>query len=148
MTLIEWTKDTLKDGIELWQDEWIKQKKTGVALRRDVSKLRTICLGVVSCDTVEEWYKICRLTCPVGTVIEGLEVNKAEWTSLYDDTVTLVRNELTKSLLRERSMKSAKVLLEVLSRRDKSHWAEQKGEKSISVTDPSKSIDIKFTVVD
>ena len=124
MTLLDWVKDTLKDGVELWVDEWVNQKKTGVVIRRDVSKLRTICLGVVSCDTVEEWYKICRLTCPVGTVIEVLEVNKDEWTSIYDDTVTLVRNELTKSLLRERSMKSAKVLLEVLARRDKSHWSD------------------------
>lgn len=124
MTLLDWVKDTLKDGVELWVDEWVNQKKTGVVIRRDVSKLRTICLGVVSCDTVEEWYKICRLTCPVGTVIEGLEVNKGEWTSIYDDTVTLVRNELTKSLLKERSMKSAKVLLEVLARRDKSHWSD------------------------
>lgn len=123
MTLLEWTRDTLKDGVELFSDE--KLIFNGKAqVTRNVQKLRAISLGVISSEGAEEWYKICRLTCPVGTVMVDFKIDREAWEELYSDTLALVRNELTKSLLNERCMKSAKVLIEVLARRDKTHWSD------------------------
>ena len=122
MTLLEWTKDTLKDGVELFRDEIVISGKG--QLTRNVQKLRAISLGVISSDCAEEWYKICRLTCPVGTIIVDFKDDREAWEELYSDTLALVRNELTKSLLNERFSKSSKVLIEVLARRDKSHWSD------------------------
>lgn len=122
VNLLDWVKDVLKDGIELWSDERSFQNDKGVYLRRDVSRLRSICLGVISVDKAEDWYRICRLNCPVGTVIEPYKED--EWKEIFEDVVIIVRAELTKCLLEERSSKSAKTLLDILSKRDKNHWSD------------------------
>ena len=146
MTLLEWTKDILKNGVELWSDEAFITAKNGSVVKRDVKVLRAVCLGIISSNNAEEWYRLCRLNCPAGTVIEPYY--ESTWKELFEDTTALVRNELTKCLLKERAAKSAQTLLNILSRRDKEHWSEDKG-KSITAEakdTEGKSINLTFTV--
>ena len=133
MTLLEWTKDLLKNGVELWSDEALITAKNGSVVKRDVKVLRAVCLGIISSNNAEEWYRLCRLNCPAGTVIEPYY--ESTWKELFEDTTALVRNELTKCLLKERAAKSAQTLLNILSRRDKEHWAEDKGKVTATVSD-------------
>lgn len=119
MTLYEWTKDTLKNGPELFRTEVVQTNDKGVIIKRDTTRLREISLGIISSNNAEEWYRICRLYCPVGTTIEDYS---EDWIELYNDALVLVRNSLTKSLLQERASKSAQTLLSILERRDREHW--------------------------
>lgn len=122
MTLLEWTKDTLKNGPELFRTEVVSTNYKGVMIKRDTTRLREISLGIISSNTPEEWYRICRLNCPVGTTIEDYSI---EWIELYNDTLALVRNQLTRALLQERSSKSAQTLFSILERRDRDHWQKE-----------------------
>lgn len=124
MTLLEYTKDQIKNnGAELFRDE-ISIMKNNVALKRDTRILRQMCLGAISTDNAHEWYLICRLHCPVGTLIE--DYNEADWAPVYDEYVAMCRVELTKALMNERNAKSAGVLLKILEKRDRNHWADNK----------------------
>lgn len=143
MTLLEWTKDLLKNGVELWSDEALITAKNGSIVKRDVKVLRAVCLGIISSNNAEEWYRLCRLNCPTGTVIEPYY--ESTWKELFEDTTALVRNELTKCLLKERAAKSAQILLGILSRRDKDHWAEQPKEKKVDLSADTAAGPMKVT---
>lgn len=141
MNLYDWVKDALKDGVELWNDEKVVTNTQGVIIKRDTRRLREICLGVISSNTAEEWYRICRLNAPVGTVITPyIDV----WEDLFNDTTALVRNELTKCLLKERAAKSAQTLLGILSKRDKDHWADT--AKTTQIKAEGQGVNLEFTV--
>lgn len=122
MKLYEYVKDLFKDGPELWQDEKYITNSKGIQIKRDTKRLRDMSLGLVSSSNAEEWYRICRLNCVPGTIIEDYNDG---WIELFNDNVALVRNELTKMLLRERGNKSAKTLFDILERRDKLHWGKE-----------------------
>lgn len=146
MTLLEWTKDILKNGVELWSDDAFITAKNGSVVKRDVKVLRAVCLGIISSNNAEEWYRLCRLNCPAGTVIEPYY--ESTWKELFEDTTALVRNELTKCLLKERAAKSAQTLLNILSRRDKEHWSEDKGKVTATVSDKEgKTINLSYQVI-
>lgn len=147
MNIIEYTKDTLKNGVELFNDEIVMTNSQGITIRRNTAKLRAICLGAISSNDAKEWYRVCRLSSPVGTIIEPFEDNEDAWNELFNDTIALVRCELTKCLLKERAAKSAKTLLDILTKRDKEHWADDKVKKDLSIKSPG-PIDVTFTVVD
>lgn len=141
MTLIEYVKDALKDGVELWSDDKLVTAPNGAVLKRDTKRLREICLGVISSNSAEEWYRICRLNSPVGTVIEPYDET---WVELFNDTTALVRNELTKCLLKERAAKSASTLLGILSKRDKDHWSDN--AKTTQIKAEGQGVNLEFTV--
>jgi len=144
MTLLEWTKDALKNGPELFRTEVVQTNDKGVIIKRDTTRLREISLGVISSNTPEEWYRICRLNCPVGTTIEDYT---EDWIELYTDTLALVRNSLTKSLLQERSSKSAQTLLSILERRDREHWQKESKATTVDINKETNDIRVKFEVV-
>lgn len=131
MTLYEWVKDLFKDGVELYNDEIIITNDKGVSLKRNTKLLRELSLGIISSNDSKEWYRICRLNCPVGTIIE--DYNEFDWTNLYDDITALVRNRLTKELIKERGSKAAQTWLNILSRRDKEHWEDNSKNKSTTI---------------
>lgn len=143
MKLTEWVHDLFKNGPELWTDEKVIVNDKGIVVRRDTKRLRDCSLGLVSVSGPEEWYRICRLNCPPGTIIE--DYKEEEWAGLYQDMLSLTRNELTKALLTERGNKSAKILLEIMERRDKEHWAEEKVTKTAEVK-KSDGETIKFVI--
>lgn len=139
--VLEWTKDTLKDGVELWNDDKVINQN-GATLKRNTRRLREICLGVISANTAEEWYRICRLNAPPGTVIEPFI--KDLWIELFNDTTALVRNELTKCLLKERAAKSAQTLLNILQKRDKDHWSDN--PKTTQIKAEGQGINLEFSI--
>jgi hypothetical protein len=146
MTLLEWTKDTLKDGVELFNTERMYTNDKGVMIRRDCTRLRDISLGLVSCDDSTEWYRLVRQCCPAGTIIE--EYNEEQWKPLFEDAVAIVRNELVKTLIKERANKSAKTLLDILSKRDKAHWDNSKSSTAtVDLNKETNDIRVKFEVV-
>jgi len=122
MKLYDYVKDLFKNGPELWQDEKYITNSKGIQIKRDTKRLRDMSLGLVSSSNAEEWYRICRLNCVPGIIIEDYNDS---WVELFNDNVALVRNELTKMLLRERGNKSAKTLFDILERRDKMHWGKE-----------------------
>lgn len=141
MNLYDWVKDALKDGVELWSDDKVVTNTQGVIIKRDTRRLREICLGVISSNTAEEWYRICRLNAPVGTVITPyIDV----WEDLFNDTTALVRNELTKCLLKERAAKSAQTLLNILQKRDKDHWSDN--PKTTQIKAEGQGINLEFSI--
>lgn len=144
MNVLEWVQDSLKNGVELWEDEKTIMEN-GVMLKRNTKRLREICLGIISSNNAEEWYRICRLNAPVGTVI--VPYDETVWTELYNDTTALVRNTLTKALLKERAAKSASTLLSILQKRDKEHWSDNTVKKEVAVKS-NNGTDITFTVVE
>lgn len=145
-TLYDWTKEEIKNGPELLNDEVFITSSKGATVRRDVKRLREISLGCVSSNNAKEWYSICRLSCPSGTVIEDYDETK--WVQLFEDMTLLCRNKLTRLLLDERANKSAKTLMDILTKRDKEHWAEEKTTKTATATINKETNDIlvKFEV--
>ena len=146
MTLLEWVKSVFKNNeVELFEDE-----KTiinnGMTIRRNVKNVHDLSLGIVASNNAEEWYRCCRLHCPVGTIIK--EYNESEWNDLFDDVSSLVRNALVKTLLNERFAKSAKTLLDLMERRDKAHFAKEDQKISAKVTSgKQQNLSLEFTVV-
>lgn len=145
-TLYDWTKEEIKNGPELLDDEIFVKSSKGATIRRDTRRLREISLGCVSANNAKEFYNVCRLNCPPGTVIE--DYNEEKWNPLYEDMTLLCRNKLTRLLLDERSNKSAKTLFDILERRDKSHWAKEESKTSATATINKETNDIvvKFEV--
>lgn len=145
-TLIKWTENIFKDGVELFEDER-QITKNGTTLKRDCKRLKACSIGLISTSTAEEWYNICRLNCEPGTIIEPFD---ERWNSLYNDNLALVKLKLTQSLLEERFNKSAKTLLDILERRDRDHWGKDKKVTEIKAesTDANNSspFNITFTV--
>ena len=144
MKLYEYVKDAFKDGPELWQDERFVTNAQGVTIRRDAKRLREMSLGLVSSSNAEEWYRICRLNCTAGTIIEPYD---DAWVELFNDNVALVRNELTKTLLKERANKSAKTLFDILERRDKAHWGKDDSKTAEIKKSDGETITFRFTNV-
>lgn len=140
MKLLEYVKDQFKNGPELFRDEIIIAKDNAI-VKRNTQRLRQMSLGLISCNCPNEWYNLCRQICESGTIIE--EYND-EWVKLFDDYTILVRNQLTLQLLQERREKSAKTLLDILSRRDKDHWAEDKATKTAEIKKGDETIKFIF----
>ena len=146
MTLFEWVKDIFKNNdVELFEDEKTIVKNH-IGIRRDVNILHDPSLGIIAANDASEWYRCCRLHCPVGTIID--EFDSAVWNDLFDDVSTLVRNALVKTLLKERFAKSAKTLLDLMERRDKAHFAKEDQKISAKVTSgKQQNLSLEFTVV-
>lgn len=141
MTLLEYVKNEFKHGPELFRDQIIQTNDKGVSITRNTERLRKMSLGIVSCNNAEEWYNLVRQVCVPGTIIEPYN---EEWNKLYEDYTLLVRNSLTLQLLQERRERSAKTLLDILARRDKSHWSEDKKSLEVSTGNETKTITFKF----
>lgn len=150
MDILKWTIETFKYGPELWQDyKMVADPESGATVRKDCRKLRELSLGIVGCNDSREFYRIARHLAPVGTALEDYEEKR--WFNLFEDTRALVRMELTKAMLTEDNSKKAKLLLEVLERRDAEHYAKKDSGKSVSVTQTdsdNKTTSITFKVVD
>lgn len=146
MTLLQWVKDVFKNNeVELFEDEKTIIKN-GMTIFRNVKNVHDLSLGIVTANNASEWYRCCRLHCPVGTIIEDFD--PVVWNELFDDVSSLVRNALVKTLLKERFAKSAKTLLDLMERRDKAHFAKEDQKISAKVSSGDKqNLSLEFTVV-
>lgn len=121
---MEFTVNQLKNGVELFNDFVTYTNDKSYTIKRDTTILRQLSLGAITSDSASEWYTICKLHAPLGTIIE--EYDSAWWDNKYKEVVALCRLSLTKALLSERNSKGARILLDILSKRDKVHWSDSK----------------------
>jgi len=146
MTLLDFTKKLFAKGPELWNDTvTTEDAATKTKIKRDTAKLRRCSLGIVSCDSAEEWYLVVRREAPVGTSMEPYGEHREEWDKLFEEMRILVRADLTRSMLQERASKSARTLLEVMERRDPERWG--KDQKKLEITNPEGNGELKITLV-
>ena len=142
-TLIKWTENIFKDGVELFEDEHLITKN-GATIKRDCKRLKACSIGLISTNSAQEWYNICRLNCEPGTIIEPFD---ERWNSLYNDNLALVKLKLTQSLLEERFSKSAKTLLDILERRSKAEWGKE-SKMTAAVSDKDgKTVSLTYQVI-
>lgn len=140
-SLTEWAESALKD-IWLFSDQVEIKNAKGIVITRDVKKERELAIGLINANNAKELYDIARQVCPVGTIIE--EYDEDFWTKLYSDKSKVINVHLTKALIDERLMKSAKYLLEVLSKRSK-NWKDDTQGKGIEVK-ANEGTHITFTI--
>lgn len=134
--ILDWVKEQVKGGPVLWTDRLaVVDPESGSTVTRDVRKLRELSLGIISCNDAREWYRVCRHHCPVGTILE--DFNEQKWVNVYEDFKALVHTELTKSMLTEENATKAKLLLDVLERRDREHWLKEQPSRKVEVTAPT-----------
>ena len=105
---------------------------------------RDLTVGLISTDSAEEFRDLCMSFAPVGTIKNDLDL---EW---YNMRMLRVRQMLSKMLLDEKNRSIAQKYLEVLERRDRSHWRKDTG-KSVEMSQDNGNgtvTNITFRVVD
>lgn len=133
--------------------QWLNQTFTHVTLsdsyvgkNNSVVKIPEINIdltaGLFSTDSMEEYEELCMKYAPVGTIRDHIT---EDW---YRDKLLRGRNILTKRALTESNTRLAKKYLDILAVRDKSRWQKEGKEKSVTVTDTNKNINIEFKVKD
>ena len=146
MDILHWFIDTVKNGPELWNEyKMVADPESGATVRKDCRKLRELSLGIISCNDSHELYRIARHLAPSGIVLEDYEPNR--WEHSYQDFRALVRMELTKSMLTEDNSKKAKLLLDVLERRDSEHWKKPESGKKVEISKEGEAEDKPFKIV-
>lgn len=122
--------------------EWISNNFKHVTFDENVGNLRVpkinvdLTYGLLSTETKEEFKKLVFHLAPVGIIVDDIS------DEFYEGKILLVRNMLTKMLMEEPNHKLADRFLNILERRDKTHWSkdqkqlkvEQKEDKNLSIT--------------
>lgn len=95
-------------------------------------------IGLISTSTKQEFAKLAFNFVPVGTIIDSID---DEW---YESKVLLVRNMLTKALMTD---KRARHYLDILERRDKTHWGKE-SKLTAAVSDKEgKTVSLSYQVI-
>lgn len=124
------------------RSEWLEQNFKHVTFDENVGNLRVpkvnvdLTYGLISTENKEEFSKLVFHLMPAGTVVDEIP------DEFYEGKLLLLRNMLTKMLMEEMNHKMADRYLQILERRDKSHWSkeskqlkvEQKEDKNLSIT--------------
>jgi len=139
----EWAMNALQT-IYLWNDVYERiDPRTNAKITKNVERERKLAISLINCSTPEDFYTCARQICPVGTVIEPFE--NSPWATLFDEKTKLVFVELTKGLLDERFCKSAKVLIDILSKRLET-WKDKNKEVSVKTIHDEGGLNVTFTV--
>lgn len=109
---------------------WLKKVFTHVTLEDRIYDRGTsvvvpkICneltVGLLSTDNVADWARIAYHLAPVGIIVDKIPLND------YRDYILLLRNDLTRKLLREPNDRTARRYLDILERRAADQWAPRK----------------------
>ena len=124
------------------RSEWLEQNFKHVTFDENVGNLRVpkinvdLTYGLISTENKEEFSKLVFHLMPAGTVVDEIS------DEFYEGKILLLRNMLTKMLMEEMNHKMADRYLNILERRDKTHWSkdqkqlkvEQKEDKNLSIT--------------
>ena len=122
--------------------EWLEHNFKHVTFDENIGNLRVpkinvdLTYGLLSTETKEEFKKLVFHLAPVGIIVDDIP------DEFYEGKILLVRNMLTKMLMEEPNHKLADRFLNILERRDKTHWSkdqkqlkvEQKEDKNLSIT--------------
>lgn len=124
------------------RSEWLTKNFTHVTFDECVGNLRVpkinvdLTYGLISTESKEEFSKLVFHLMPSGTVVDEIP------DEFYEGKILLLRNMLTKMLMEEPNHKMADRYLNILERRDRTHWlkeskqlkVEQKEDKNLSIT--------------
>ena len=122
--------------------EWISKNFTHVTFEDTIGTLKVpkvnidLTYGLLSTENKEEFQKLVFHLAPVGIIVDDIP------TEFYEGKMLLLRNMLTKMVMEEPNHKMAERFLNVLERRDRSHWGkdgkqlkiEQKEDNRINLT--------------
>lgn len=122
--------------------EWLEQNFKHVTFEEYIGNLKVpkinveLTYGLLSTETKDEFKKLVFHLAPVGIIVDDIS------DEFYEGKILLVRNMLTKMLMEEPNHKLADRFLNILERRDKTHWSkdqkqlkvEQKEDKNLSIT--------------
>lgn len=140
MLLSDWVYETFTHVTMC--TERVDPKKNSVVRIPEIC--RDLTVGLISTDSVEEFRDLCMSFAPVGTIKDDLD---PDW---YNMRMLRVRQMLSKMLLDEKNRSIAQKYLEVLERRDRSHWRKDTG-KSVEMSQENGNgtvTNITFRVVD
>ena len=140
MLLSDWVYETFTHVTMC--TERVDPKNTSVVRIPEIC--RDLTVGLISTDSAEEFRDLCMSFAPVGTIKNDLDL---EW---YNMRMLRVRQMLSKMLLDEKNRSIAQKYLEVLERRDRSHWRKDTG-KSVEMSQDNGNgtvTNITFRVVD
>lgn len=108
---------------------WLEKNYTHVTLDENIQSqgkiLRVpkhnveLTIGLLSTDNIKDWSHLAFHWAPAGTIIDRVPEN------IYDQSILLLRQLLTKKLLQEPDNKTAKRYMEILERRDPTRWAQK-----------------------
>lgn len=137
MLISEWLKSTWKH-IAIFN----KMYKNGSELSIPDINVELTC-GLVSTNNKEEFAKLVFHLAPVGIIIDEIP------DEYYEGQILLLRNLLTKELIHSPNSKIAEKYLNILERRDKTHWSKEPKETKVSATDgQGQMLNVTFSVVD
>lgn len=85
-------------------------------------------IGLLSTDNVADWARIAYHLAPVGIIVDKIPLND------YRDYILLLRNDLTRKLLREPNDRTARRYLDILERRAADQWAPKSKGVSVKAT--------------
>lgn len=127
--------------------EWISKNFTHVTFEDTIGTLKVpkvnidLTYGLLSTENKEEFQKLVFHLAPVGIIVDDIP------TEFYEGKILLLRNMLTKMIMEEPNHKMAERFLNVLERRDRTHWGKE-SKMTAAVTDKDgKSISLTYQVI-
>lgn len=130
------------------RNDWIKQNFTHVTFTESVGTLRVprinveLTYGLLSTENYDEFQKLVFHLMPSGTIVDDIDPE------FYEGKVLLLRNMLTRMLMEEANAKMAQRYLDILERRDRSHWSKDSGKQLKVEQKEDKTLNITFGLMD
>ena len=130
------------------RNDWIKQNFTHVTFTEAVGNLRVpkinveLTYGLLSTENYDEFQKLVFHLMPAGTIVDDIDPE------FYEGKVLLLRNMLTRMLMEEANAKMAQRYLDILERRDKTHWSKDSGKQLKVEQKEDNRLNITFGLID
>lgn len=127
--------------------EWVSNNFKHVTFDENVGNLRVpkinidLTYGLLSTETKEEFKKLVFHLAPVGIIVDDIS------DEFYEGKILLVRNMLTKMLMEEPNHKLADRFLNILERRDKTHWSKDQKQLKVEQKEDNR-LNITFGLMD
>lgn len=128
------------------RNEWIRQNFTHVTFDENVGNLRVpkinveLTYGLLSTEDYDEFQKLVFNVMPAGTIVDDIDHE------FYEGKLLLLRNMLTRMLMEEPNNKMADRYLQILERRDRTHWSKETKQLKVEQKE-DKSLTVEFNIV-
>lgn len=129
------------------RSEWLKDNFKHVTFIESVGTLRVpkvnveLTYGLLSTENYDEFQKLVFHLMPSGTIVDDIDPE------FYEGKVLLLRNMLTRMLMEEANAKMAQRYLDILERRDRTHWSKDSGKQLKVEQKEDKNLSITFDIV-
>lgn len=126
--------------------EWISNNFKHVTFDEYIGNLKVpkvnveLTYGLLSTEDRKEFQKLAFHLAPLGTIVDDIPEE------FYEGKILLLRNMLTKMLMEEPNHRLADRFINILERRDKSHWSKEHKQFKLEQKEDNR-INITFDVV-